>query len=152
MTERRREFGWFGSSMTLIGGIVFLALTYAMYRDDAWQDEMAGYSPVVCMKITGRYRGAGTVKLPDEIYAEYKGKAYKFELGRKYFRRLMGVDTVAVYFDSSSGRAVLPTSSGRVRHYAFLYVMIAGMGVMLIGVSIDQFMKLAGDSRAEGIS
>jgi hypothetical protein len=151
MAEGRREFGWFGSSMTLIGGIVILALTYAMYRDDAWQDEMAGYSPVVCMKITGRYRGAGTVKLPDEIYAEYKGKAYKFELGRKYFRRLMGVDTVAVYFDAPSGRAVLPTS-GLVRHYAFLYVMIAGMGVMLICISINQFIQLARDARAERIS
>ncbi|MEO6617001.1 MAG: hypothetical protein ABIN80_00040 [Dyadobacter sp.] len=103
------------------------------------------------MKITGRYRGAGTVKLPAEIYAEYKGKAYKFELGRKYFRRMMGVDTIAVYFDSASGRAVLPTS-GNVRHFAFLYVMIAGMGVMLIWVSINQFVQLARDARAEGIS
>ena len=83
---------------------------------------------------------------PDEIYAEYKGKIYKFEFGRRHFRSVMGVDSIAVSLDSMSGRAVLPTS-GRIRKLTFSFVLIAGIGVLLIWISIMEGIKRARNPR-----
>lgn len=65
-------------------------------------------------------RGVGTVKNPDDIYVEYRGKMHSFEFGRKYYRSLLGVDTIEATLEPASGRAFLPVS-GRVKHFTVLY-------------------------------
>ena len=87
-------------------GFAFLLITYGMYRDSAWKDEMSTHSPTVCMKIAYGTKGAGTVKNPDNIYAEYQGKTYNFEMGRKYYRSLLGVDTIEVYYDKAQRQSL----------------------------------------------
>lgn len=62
-------------------GLVLLAVTYGMYRDAVWQDKMLTHVPIFCMKITYGTRGAGTVRNPYNVYAEYHGKTYNFEMG-----------------------------------------------------------------------
>ncbi|TLV00361.1 hypothetical protein [Dyadobacter luticola] len=133
--------GWVTYFIAFLLGIFFVAMTYMMYKDAKWQDDMSTHSPVVCMKITYRERGAGTVKYPDKVYGEYLGKTYHFDMGRKYFRKLSGVDTIAVYFDQATGRAFLPTS-GQVKHYTGLYLLIGGVGLLFIGGSTWEIIKI----------
>jgi hypothetical protein len=136
------RYGWLSYLIIFLLGVCFVVMTYMMYVDAKWQDDMSAHSPVVCMKIKYGTRGAGTVKYPDKVYAEYLGKTYHFDMGRKYYRSLLGVDTIAVYFDQASGRAFLPTS-GQVKHYTGLYLLIAGVGLLLIGGSTWEFVKIA---------
>ncbi|PSL18797.1 hypothetical protein [Dyadobacter jiangsuensis] len=133
-------YGWMGFALPGLLGVVIILTTYMMYLDARWKDEMSARAPVVCMKIQYGTRGAGTVKNPDEIYAEYKGKTYHFAMGRKYYRSLLGVDTIAVYYDEASDRAILPTS-GEVRHFAPLYIWIGAIGALLTAGSIWQLVK-----------
>lgn len=140
MLKIQEEFGWAKFFFTFFLGSFFVFLTYMIYQEEASNDSQAFRSPIVCMKITARERGAGTVKFPDRIFAEFQGKTYNLSMGRKYFRSLINVDTIAVSFDSASGKAVLPFS-GRVRHYAFLFAMIAGLGLVIIGESVRQLVK-----------
>ncbi|MCF2489958.1 hypothetical protein [Dyadobacter sp. CY347] len=141
MILQRRDFGWFGFSMLLLLGLALLAITYGMYRNDAWEDKMAERSPVVCMKIVERFKSLGTARYPSKIYALYQNKTYDFAMGNKSFRRLSGVDTIAVYFDAATGRAFLP-STGNVRHNAFLYIMFAAAGLMMVGGSYSEYKRL----------
>jgi len=138
---------WFFLLMFGIGS-AFLLITYGMYRDSAWKDEMSTRSPTVCMKIAYGTRGAGTVKNPDNIYAEYQGKTYNFEMGRKYYRSLLGVDTIEVYYDKASDRAFL-LGSGNVRHFTALYFFVGGIGLAIFIGSIWEFSKLIQASRAK---
>lgn len=123
-------------------GVALLIITYGMYRDALWQDQMSTRSPIVCMKILYGTRGWGTVKNPDNVYAEYQGKTYHFELGRKTYRSLLGVDTIEACLDSASGRAFLPTS-GRVKHFTALYFWLGGIGIVVIAGTVWEFAKLA---------
>jgi uncharacterized membrane protein YesL len=136
-----RRYGWISSVFVFLLGVFFVVITYMMYIDAKWEDDMSTQAPVVCMKIKYAARGAGTVKYPDKIYAEYLGKTYHFDMGRKYYRSLLGVDTIAVYFDEASGRAFLPTS-GQVKHYMGLYLLIGGVGLLLMGGSIWEVVKI----------
>jgi hypothetical protein len=136
-----RRYGWIVFFIIFLFGVCCVAMTYMMYVDAKWQDDMSSHSPVVCMKIKYGTRGAGTVKHPDQIYAEYKGKIFNFSMGRKYYRSLLGVDTIAVYFDPASGRAFLPTS-GQVKHYTGLYLLVVTAGLFLIGGSTWEFVKI----------
>lgn len=43
-------------------GVALLMITYCMYNDSLWQDEMSVRSPIVCMKILYGTRGWRTVK------------------------------------------------------------------------------------------
>lgn len=113
-----------------------------IYKDDLWQDENSTRVPVVCMKILHRTRGAGTVKLPGNIYAEYQGRTYHFEMGRKYYRSLSGVDSIQTCLDPSTGRAFLPISS-RVKHFTGLYFLIGGAGLTIVIGGVWEFVKLA---------
>ena len=133
-------YGWLGFAVPGVVGVLIVLITYMMYVDAKWKDELSTKAPVVCMKIQYGTRGAGTVKNPDEIYAEYNGKTYHFEMGRKYYRSLFGVDTIAVYYDAASDRAVLPTP-GEVRHFAPLYIWIGSIGALLTVGSIWQLVK-----------
>lgn len=146
VTVTRVDFGWLGLSLMFFLGLIMLVLSYSGYQNAASDDLIAARSPVVCMKITGRERGAGTLKLPDKIYAEYQFKTYRFELGRKSFRSLTGVDSIAVSLDSLSGKAVLPTS-GRVRHLAFLLIAMAAVGIMTIYGCVSESVKLLKSAR-----
>ncbi|MCF0059125.1 hypothetical protein [Dyadobacter sp. CY356] len=146
MTFNRVQFGWFGVSLMLLLGILLLFADYMLYKDAASDDQIARSSPVVCMKIIDRIKGMGTLKNPDKIDAVYKGKIYKLSIGRKSFRSLAGVDSVAVSFDKATDRAVMP-ASGRVRHLAFMFVMIAGVGIMVIWGSITEYIRLIKSSR-----
>jgi uncharacterized membrane protein YesL len=141
LVNKNQRFGWLNFFIIFLLGVCFVVMTYMMYIDAKWQDDMSTHSPVVCMKIKYGIRGAGTVKYPDKVYAEYLGKTYHFEMGRKYYRSLLGVDTIAVYFDQASGRAFLPTS-GQVKHYTGLYLLIAGVGLLFIGGSTWEFVKI----------
>lgn len=123
-------------------GVALLIITYGMYRDALWQDEMSTRSPIVCMKILYGTRGWGTVKNPDEVYAEYQGKTYRFELGRKYYRSLLGTDTIEACLDPVSGRAFLPVS-GRVKHFTALYFWLGGIGIVVIMGTVWEFIQLA---------
>lgn len=134
---------WAVMPVVFLLGVCMLGLTYGMYADAKWEDDMATHTPVVCMKILYGTRGAGTMKYPDKIYAEYQGKTYHFDMGRKYFRSLLGVDTIAVYYDEASGKAFLPTRSSRVGHYAFLYFLIGGCGLGMIGGSVWELVRLS---------
>lgn len=140
VTENR--YGWLTYFTVFLLGVGLIVMTYMMYKDAKWQDDMSTHAPVVCMKIKYGTRGAGTVKYPDKIHAEYLGKTYHFDMGRKYYRSLLGVDTIAVYFDEASGRAFLPTS-GKVKHYTGLYLLIAGAGLLFVGGSTREFIKIA---------
>jgi hypothetical protein len=148
MSWIRRDFGWVGFLLAFLLGVALLAFTYLMYRDAVWQDEMVKDSPVVCMKILSRTKGLGTVKYPNKIKATYGGKEYHFNVGSKLYRNLAGVDTIAVFFDSSRSRAVLPTT-GQVRHYAFLYFMLFVVSMILIVGSILETIKLRKGRRAQ---
>jgi len=64
------------------------------------------------------------VKNPDNIYAEYQGKTYNFKMGRKYYRSLLGFDTIEVYYEKASDRAFL-LGSGNVRHFTALYFFVS---------------------------
>jgi uncharacterized membrane protein YesL len=136
-----RRYGWISFVFIFLLGVCVVAMTYMMYMDAKWQDDMSMHAPVVCMKIKYGTTGAGTVKYPDKIYAEYLGKTYHFDMGRKYYRSLLGVDTIAVYFDEASGRAFLPTS-GQVKHYTGLYLLVGGCGLLLMGGSIWEIVKI----------
>ncbi|WP_141110453.1 hypothetical protein [Dyadobacter psychrophilus] len=135
------RYDWLANFIVFLLGVCFVVMTYMMYIDAKWQDDMSTHSPVVCMKIKYRTRGAGTVKYPDQVYAEYLSKTYHFDMGRKYYRSLLGVDTIAVYYDQASDRAFLPTS-GQVKHYTGLYLLIGGVGLLLIGKSTWEFIKI----------
>lgn len=132
---------WFFLFMFGIG-VALLIITYGMYREAAWNDEMAKTSPLVCMKILYGTRGWGTVKNPDNVYAEYKGRTYHFEMGRKYYRSLLGTDSIEVYYDRISGKAILPTS-GEVKHFTALYIWLSGLGIAVITGAVWEFVKLA---------
>lgn len=85
-------------------------MTLGLYRNAARKDEIGSRGKLVYMKITGRERGAGTLKFPDHIYAECQGVKPDFTCERKYFRKTMGADSIEVRYDSVSGAAVLPGS------------------------------------------
>ncbi|MBE9462180.1 hypothetical protein ACFP1I_13155 [Dyadobacter subterraneus] len=138
--NRRKPGIWFFLMMFGLGPSLLL-ITCGMYRDSAWKDKMSTRSPTVCMKIAYGTKGAGTVKYPDNIYAEYQGKTYKFEMGRKYYRSLLGVDTIQVYYDKGSDRAFL-LGSDNVRHFAVLYFLLGGIGIAVTIGSIWEFIKL----------
>lgn len=140
LVNENRRYGFVAFLITFLLGVCLVLMTYMMYKDAKWQDDMSTRAPVVCMKIKYGTRGAGTVKYPDKVYAEYLGKTYHFDMGRKYYRSLLGVDTIAVYFDQTSGRAFLPTS-GQVKHYTGLYLLIAGVGLLFIGGSTWEIIK-----------
>jgi hypothetical protein len=140
LVNDNQRYSWLSLSLIFLLGVCFILMTYMMYKDAKWQDDMSTRAPVVCMKIKYGTRGAGTVKYPDKVYAEYLGKTYHFDMGRKYYRSLFGVDTIAVYFDQASGRAFLPTS-GQVKHYTGLYLLIAGVGLLFIGGSTWEIIK-----------
>lgn len=140
VADEKPQHKWATFGLVFLVGVCLLVTTYGMYADAKWQDEMSTRSPIVCMKIQYAERGAGTVKYPDKIYAAYLGKTYHFEMGRKYFRSLRGVDTIAVYYDAASDRAFLPTS-GKVKHYRGLYVLVGGGGLVLIAGSIWELAK-----------
>ncbi|MET7258656.1 hypothetical protein [Dyadobacter fermentans] len=123
-------------------GVALLIITYGMYKDSLWQDEMSVRSPIVCMKILYGTRGWGTVKNPDVVYASYQGKSYRFELGRKYYRSLLGTDTIEVCLDAASGRAFLPVS-GRVKHFKWLYFWLSGIGIAVISGVVWELVRLA---------
>lgn len=140
MIFERRDLGWFGFTLILVLGVALVALTYGMYCDSVEQDKIAARGQVVCMKIVDRTRGAGTVKYPDEIDAVYNGRKYHFAMGRKYYRSLLGVDTIQVFYDHTRGKAVLQTK-GLVRHFAVLYILIAGVGMLMIGGGVYELIK-----------
>ena len=137
-----RRYGWIVPFVTFLFGICLLVITYMMYTSAKWEDEMSAHLPVVCMKINYGTEGLGTVKYPDRIYAEYLGTTYNFSMGRKYYRSLSGVDTIAVHFDPASGKAFLPTTSARVKHYTGLYILFAAGGLVLIGGGVWEFVKI----------
>lgn len=141
-TVGQQGYGWLGAVLISGFGIAMLLMSYGIYKDDLWQDENSTRAPVVCMKILHRTRGAGTVKLPDNIYAEYQGKTYHFEMGRKYYRSLSGVDSIQACLDPHSGRAFLPISR-RVKHFTALYFLIGGAGLAIVIGSMREFVKLA---------
>lgn len=87
-------------------------IAYTIYAEAVRDDELASNSGLVCMKVTGRERGVGTLKYPDHIYTEYQGKKHDFACGRKYFRKMMTVDSIEGHFDPASGEAALPGSGG----------------------------------------
>jgi hypothetical protein len=123
-------------------GVALLIITYGMYRDALWQDEMSTRSPIVCMKILYGTRGWGTVKNPDVVHADYHGKAYRFEMGRKYYRSLLGTDTIEACLDPVSGRAFLPVS-GRLKHFKWLYAWLGGIGIAVIAGATGELVRLA---------
>ncbi|HEV7381476.1 MAG TPA: hypothetical protein VGN64_16880 [Dyadobacter sp.] len=145
---KENRYGWLTFFIQFLVGVCLVTITCMMYKDAKWQDDMSMHAPVVCMKIKYGIRGAGTVKYPDQVYADYMGKTYHFDMGRKYYRSLTGVDSIAVYFDQTTGRAFLPTS-GQVRHYTGLYLLIAGVGLLFIGVSSRELIKIAGKRHPE---
>lgn len=138
---RSMHYEWAAPAATAVLGVCLLWITYMMYLDSRWKDEMSTRAPVVCMKILYGTRGAGTVKYPDKVHAEYNGKTYHFEMGRKTFRSLLGVDTVAAHYDAESDRAFLP-GAGRVKHYLPLYLWIGGIALAITGGGIWQLFKL----------
>lgn len=133
-------YAWTPPAVTALLGACLLWMTYMMYLDSRWEDEMSTRAPVVCMKILYGTRGAGTVKYPDKVHAEYNGKTYHFEMGRKTFRSLLGVDTIAAHYDAESDRAFLP-GSGRVKHYLPLYLWIGGIALAITGGGTWQLFK-----------
>lgn len=135
-----KKYRWFWLVLMLCLSIFLIFMTFGLYRNAARKDEIGFRGKLVYMKITGRERGAGTLKYPDHIYAVYHGVEHDFTCGRKYFRKMMGADSIEVRYDSASGAAALP-GSGRVQHEAFLYVMIIGVSVAVIWKSIQEFIK-----------
>lgn len=118
-----KRYRWFWLILMLGLAFFLILMTFGLYRNASRKDEIGSRGKLVHMKITGRERGAGTLKFPDHIYAEYQGIRHDFTCGRKFFRKTMAADSIEVRFDPVSGSAALP-GSGRVRHEAFLYVMI----------------------------
>ena len=100
--------------------------TFMLYPTAAQEDQMASRGKLVYMKITGRERGAGTLRLPDHIYAEYQGTKHDFTCGRKYFHKMMAADSIEVRLDLISGKAAL-LGSGRVRRYTFLFLSLPAL-------------------------
>lgn len=140
--EQAKNRGIWSYILLFALGLALIVITYGSYQDDAMLDEMSTGSPVVCMKITARTRGAETVKYPCKVYADYRGKTYQFEMGSKSFRKMLGVDTIEACLNTASGRAFLPIS-GRVTHYMGLYFLIGGGGVLFAGMSIKGFVQIA---------
>lgn len=139
--KSNKDPGLWSCIFILLFGLALIVIPYGNYQDDAWLDKISTRSPMVCMKITHRTRGAGTVKFPCKIYADYQGSSYQFDMGSKSFRKMLGVDTIEACLDPASGRAFLPIS-GRVRHYIGLYILMGGGGVILVGKSIRELGKL----------
>lgn len=138
--EGYKKYRWFWLVLMLGVAFFLILMTFGLYRSAARKDEIGSMGKLVQMKITGRERGAGTLKFPDHIHAEYQGVEYDFTCGRNYFRRTMGADSIEVRLDPNSGAAALP-GSGRVRHEVFLYLMIIGVSVTVIWKSIQEFIK-----------
>lgn len=128
--EGYKKYRWFWFYLQTGMGLFMLFATYMMWAKMAEEDDIVKYSPLVCMQVTARERGAGISKLPDIIYASYQGRNYTFECGRKYFRSTFGVDSIQVHFDALKDRAVLPVHN--FPHYTFLVMMIAGAALMTI--------------------
>ncbi|SEJ36313.1 hypothetical protein SAMN05216327_10943 [Dyadobacter sp. SG02] len=135
-----RKYRWFWLVINLCLSIFLIFMTFGLYRNAARQDEIGSRGELVYMKITGLERGADTLKFPDHIYAVYLGEEHDFTCGRKYFRKMMTADSIEVRYDSASGAAALP-GSGRVKHEAFLYIMIIGVSMAIIWKSIQEFIK-----------
>lgn len=125
-------------SLGLAGLLVFI--TYMIYWDAAREDGLARSNPPVLMKVTGRERGWGTVKYPDHIYAQYRGKQYDFTCGRKVFLKTLDSDSIVAHLDVTSGEAALP-GSGRVRHLLFLFALILGVALLAIYSGVRKFVK-----------
>jgi len=120
-------------------GLIIIFTTFMMYKGMVQEDQVVKHSPLICMKVTGRERGAGTTKLPDIVYADYQGRSYRFECGRKYFRSTFGIDSIQVHYDATGNIAALPLLN--FPHYTFLVIMISGLGILVIGDAIRTLQK-----------
>ncbi|OJV19236.1 MAG: hypothetical protein BGO21_21345 [Dyadobacter sp. 50-39] len=137
-----KKYRLFWLVLSLGLSLLLIFLTFGMYRNAARKDRIGSRGKLVYMKITRRERGAGTLKFPNHIYAEYQGVEHDFTCGSKFFRGTMKADSIEVRLDLTSGAAALP-GSGRVRHEAFLYVMIMGISLIMIWKSIQEFIKFS---------
>lgn len=137
-----KKYRLFWLILTLGLALLLIFLTFGTYRNAAREDKIGSRGKLAYMKITRRERGAGTLKFPNHIYAEYQGVEHDFPCGSKFFRSTMGADSIEVRFDLTNGEAALP-GSGRVRHEAFLYVMIIGISLVVIWKSIQEFIKFS---------
>jgi hypothetical protein len=75
------RYHWLTFSLIFLPGICFVTMAYI---DAKWQDDMSTHAPVVCMKMTYGTRAAGTVKNPDQVYAEYLARVINIYLFRPY--------------------------------------------------------------------
>ncbi|MCE6991175.1 hypothetical protein [Dyadobacter sp. CY323] len=134
-----KKYRWFWFCLQMTMGLAVLFATYKVYEAMEEEDEVVRNSPLVCMKINARERGAGLHKLPDIIYAEYQNRDYRFECGRKYFRSTFGVDSIQVHYDVEKDIAALPVLN--FPHYTFMLIMMSGMGILILGDAIRTFRK-----------
>lgn len=68
-TAKFRKSRWPALLLSFGLGILLFFVMYMIYLDAARDDEIAANYPQVYRKVTGRERGAGTLKFPDHIYA-----------------------------------------------------------------------------------
>ncbi|WP_461077672.1 hypothetical protein [Spirosoma flavus] len=139
-TPKTQRSRWSTLLLSVFAAGLLCFITYMIYLDAARNDEIASSSPSVLMKVTGRKKGAGTLKYPDHVYAYYQGKQYDFVCGRRYFNKTLNADRIVAHLDKTSGEAALP-GSGRVRHLTFLFVLIIGVALTILFMAVQKFIK-----------
>ncbi|MGV3604473.1 MAG: hypothetical protein ACO1N1_24840 [Dyadobacter fermentans] len=83
--KSNQDPGLWSRILIMLFGLALIVITYGNYQDDTWMDKMSSPSPMDCMKITHRTRGAGTVKFPRKICGDYQGSSSQFDMRSKSF-------------------------------------------------------------------
>ena len=120
-------------------GLLLILITYKIYEIGEEQAYVQQHSPLMKMPIVGREKGWGTVKYPNKIFVEYRGKRYSLHSSNRHFRQTARADSIEVNYDAARDMAVLAV--GKVSGPYPLLIAIFLCGLLVIGSGVYDFIR-----------